>query len=85
MLVEEAGQVLEVHVLASLVPSIQHLILIGDPLQLRPTINTYGNFRCTEILRLYSPLPQVCQWIIRKGNSYTDSTCHCLNGCQRQG
>ncbi|CAL1707171.1 unnamed protein product [Somion occarium] len=42
MLVEEAGQVLEAHVLGSLVPSIQHLILIGDPLQLRPTINNYG-------------------------------------------
>lgn len=42
MLVEEAGQVLEAHVLGSLVPSIQHLILIGDPLQLRPTLNNYG-------------------------------------------
>jgi superfamily I DNA and/or RNA helicase len=41
MLVEEAGQVLEAHVLGSLVPSIQHLILIGDPLQLRPTLNNY--------------------------------------------
>ncbi|PCH43420.1 nucleoside triphosphate hydrolase protein [Wolfiporia cocos MD-104 SS10] len=42
MLVEEAGQVLEAHVLGSLVPSIQHLILIGDPLQLRPTLNNYS-------------------------------------------
>ncbi len=42
MLVEEAGQVLEAHVLGSLVPSIQQLILIGDPLQLRPTLNNYG-------------------------------------------
>ena len=41
MLVEEAGQVLEAHVLGSLVPSVQHLILIGDPLQLRPTLNNY--------------------------------------------
>ncbi|KIO31502.1 hypothetical protein M407DRAFT_67906 [Tulasnella calospora MUT 4182] len=41
LLVEEAGQVLEAHILASLVPSIQHLILIGDPLQLRPTIENY--------------------------------------------
>lgn len=43
MLVEEAGQVLEAHVLGCLVDTIQHLILIGDPLQLRPGINTYGN------------------------------------------
>jgi superfamily I DNA and/or RNA helicase len=41
MLVEEAGQVLEAHVLGSLVPSVEHLILIGDPLQLRPTLNNY--------------------------------------------
>ena len=42
MLVEEAGQVLEAHILGALVPSIQHVILIGDPQQLRPTINNYG-------------------------------------------
>ncbi|KAH8119264.1 P-loop containing nucleoside triphosphate hydrolase protein [Phellopilus nigrolimitatus] len=42
MLVEEAGQVLESHVLASLVESVEHLVLIGDPLQLRPTLNNYG-------------------------------------------
>jgi hypothetical protein len=41
MLVEEAGQVLEAHILGSLVPSVDHLILIGDPLQLRPTLNNY--------------------------------------------
>ncbi|KZT72216.1 P-loop containing nucleoside triphosphate hydrolase protein [Daedalea quercina L-15889] len=42
MLVEEAGQVLEAHVLGSLVQSVQHLILIGDPLQLRPTLNNFS-------------------------------------------
>ncbi|KAF8332045.1 uncharacterized protein EI90DRAFT_3056359 [Cantharellus anzutake] len=42
LVVEEAGQVLEAHVLSSLVPSVQHLILIGDPLQLRPTISNYS-------------------------------------------
>ncbi|KAI0812709.1 P-loop containing nucleoside triphosphate hydrolase protein [Irpex lacteus] len=42
LLVEEAGQVLEAHILGSLVPSIQHTILIGDPLQLRPTLNNYA-------------------------------------------
>ena len=41
MLVEEAGQVLEAHVLGSLVQSVQHTILIGDPRQLRPTLNNY--------------------------------------------
>ncbi|KAL5513488.1 hypothetical protein ACEPAH_3887 [Sanghuangporus vaninii] len=42
MIVEEAGQVLESHVLASLMDSVQHLVLIGDPLQLRPTLNNYA-------------------------------------------
>ncbi|KZT10660.1 P-loop containing nucleoside triphosphate hydrolase protein [Laetiporus sulphureus 93-53] len=42
MLVEEAGQVLEAHVLGSLVPTVEHLILIGDPLQLRPTLNNFS-------------------------------------------
>ncbi|KAG8944441.1 hypothetical protein FRC03_002079, partial [Tulasnella sp. 419] len=41
LLVEEAGQVLEAHILSSLVPSIQHMILIGDPQQLRPTLANY--------------------------------------------
>jgi AAA domain len=42
LLVEEAGQVLEAHILGSLVRSIEHVIMIGDPKQLRPTVNNYG-------------------------------------------
>ncbi|KAF9023025.1 P-loop containing nucleoside triphosphate hydrolase protein [Hymenopellis radicata] len=42
LVVEEAGQVLESHILASLVPSVEHLICIGDPEQLRPTLANYG-------------------------------------------
>ncbi|KAK0470915.1 hypothetical protein IW261DRAFT_1586260 [Armillaria novae-zelandiae] len=42
LIVEEAGQVLEAHILCSLVPSVQHLICIGDPLQLRPTLANYS-------------------------------------------
>ncbi|KAH7335672.1 hypothetical protein B0J17DRAFT_667287 [Rhizoctonia solani] len=41
MIVEEAGQVLESHILASLVESVQHIVMIGDPLQLRPSVNSY--------------------------------------------
>lgn len=36
---------MEAHILGSLVPSIEHLILIGDPLQLRPTLNNFCEFR----------------------------------------
>lgn len=36
---------MEAHILANLVPSIKHLIMIGDPLQLRPTLNNYSKSR----------------------------------------
>jgi superfamily I DNA and/or RNA helicase len=45
LLIEEAGQVLEAHVIGSLVQSIEHVIMIGDPFQLRPTISNYGSFK----------------------------------------
>ncbi|KXH30511.1 hypothetical protein CSAL01_09232 [Colletotrichum salicis] len=38
---EEAGEVLEAHVLAALLPTIEHAILIGDHLQLRPQIQDW--------------------------------------------
>lgn len=41
MLCEEAGEVLEAHTLVTLLPSIEHLILIGDHLQLKPHIQNY--------------------------------------------
>ena len=42
VIVEEAGEVLEAHVLASLSESTKHLILIGDHKQLRPKVETYN-------------------------------------------
>lgn len=38
---EEAGEVLEAHLLTALLPSVEHAILIGDHLQLRPSIKNY--------------------------------------------
>lgn len=38
---EEAGEVLEAHLLTALLPSIEHAVLIGDHLQLRPSIHNY--------------------------------------------
>ena len=40
LICEEAGEVLESHVLTTLLPTIEHAILIGDHLQLRPKIST---------------------------------------------
>ncbi|KAF8263570.1 hypothetical protein EI94DRAFT_1772886 [Lactarius quietus] len=42
LMVEEAGQVLEAHILASLVTSVEHLICIGDPKQLRPNLANFA-------------------------------------------
>jgi hypothetical protein len=42
LVVEEAAEVLEAHILASLVPSIEHLILIGDHQQLRPKVESHN-------------------------------------------
>ena len=41
ILVEEAGEVLEAHVVTSLTASVEHLILIGDHQQLRPKVESY--------------------------------------------
>ena len=41
VIVEEAAEILEPSLLASLTPSVQHLIFIGDHKQLRPQVDTY--------------------------------------------
>ncbi|KAF9077135.1 P-loop containing nucleoside triphosphate hydrolase protein [Rhodocollybia butyracea] len=41
LLVEEAGEILESHVLTSLNPNSKQIILIGDHKQLRPKVNNY--------------------------------------------
>ena len=41
IIIEEAGEVLEAHVLSSLQPTTKHLILIGDHKQLRPKLEHY--------------------------------------------
>ncbi|KXX75859.1 NFX1-type zinc finger-containing protein 1 [Madurella mycetomatis] len=67
MLCEEAGEVLEAHTLTALLPSVEHAILIGDHLQLRPQIqndqlkstNYYGSqysLDCSLFERLVRPL-----------------------------
>ncbi|KAF1814036.1 P-loop containing nucleoside triphosphate hydrolase protein [Eremomyces bilateralis CBS 781.70] len=41
VLVEEAGEILECHILTALAPTVKQLVLIGDHKQLRPKINNY--------------------------------------------
>ncbi|GIX90968.1 NFX1-type zinc finger-containing protein 1 [Caerostris extrusa] len=49
LIVEEAAQVLESHIIASLLPSTQHLILIGDHKQLRAIP---ANYELSEVYNL---------------------------------
>lgn len=42
VLLEEAGEILEPHVLAALTQETKQLVLIGDHLQLRPKVNSYN-------------------------------------------
>lgn len=53
MLCEEAGEVLEAHILTALLPSVEQAILIGDHEQLRPQIQNY---------QLQSTNPNGCQY-----------------------
>ncbi|RYP53611.1 hypothetical protein DL768_001475 [Monosporascus sp. mg162] len=39
---EEAAEVVEAHVISALMPSVEHLVQIGDHQQLRPQINNYS-------------------------------------------
>ncbi|KAK4228087.1 putative AAA family ATPase [Podospora fimiseda] len=41
LLVEEAGEILESHILTAMTPSVKQIILIGDHKQLRPKYNNY--------------------------------------------
>jgi len=42
LLLEEAGEVLEAHVISSLSASVKHVIMIGDHKQLRPKVETHN-------------------------------------------
>lgn len=41
VIVEEAAEIFEAHIITSLSPKCQHLILIGDHVQLRPNPSVY--------------------------------------------
>lgn len=82
IIVEEAGQVLEAHTLASLVDSVEHLVLVGDHLQLRPPISNYGrrlwNFHDSKLIIN----AQRCRWRTPKAKS-TVWTAPSLNDSRR--
>jgi AAA domain-containing protein len=54
VVIEEAGELLEAHTLTSFLPHVEHAILIGDDLQLRPQINSYDLSRESSAGARYS-------------------------------
>ncbi|CAH2265116.1 jg9273 [Pararge aegeria aegeria] len=61
VIVEEAAEVLEAHIVASLTPKCQHLILIGDHKQLRPSAAHY------ELAKNYNLDISLFERMIRNG------------------
>ena len=51
VVVEEAAEVLEAHILCGLAPSTQQLILIGDHLQLRPKVQVSHTLLSSQFLK----------------------------------
>lgn len=69
VMVEEAGEILEAHVITALSPSVKQLILIGDHKQLRPKVN---NYKLTiEKGEGFDLNVSLFERLIRQGNSYT--------------
>uniref|UniRef100_A0A914PRP9 NFX1-type zinc finger-containing protein 1 n=1 Tax=Panagrolaimus davidi TaxID=227884 RepID=A0A914PRP9_9BILA len=64
VIVEEAAEVLEAHSLTSLTPACQHLILIGDHKQLRPSAAVY------ELARKYHMEVSLFERLINNGYPY---------------
>lgn len=69
VLVEEAGEILEAHVITSLGPSVKQLILIGDHKQLRPKINSYK--LTVEKGEGFDLNVSLFERLIRQGHQYT--------------
>ena len=65
LMIEEAGQVLESHILASLTPNLKQLVLIGDHQQLKPAVATY------ELALKYRLDLSLFERLIRNGFPFT--------------
>ncbi|CAB4477601.1 unnamed protein product [Rhizophagus irregularis] len=68
---EEAGEVLEAHILSALTPSTQHLILIGDHNQLRPSVSTYSLSMESQIGEIYQLNKSLFERFVDGNNAIT--------------
>ncbi|ODA79016.1 hypothetical protein RJ55_04606 [Drechmeria coniospora] len=72
VLVEEAGEILEAHVVSALGPSVKQLILIGDHKQLRPKV---GSYRLTvEMGEGFDLNESLFERLIKHGHKFTSLT-----------
>ncbi|RDA90958.1 hypothetical protein CP533_3079 [Ophiocordyceps camponoti-saundersi (nom. inval.)] len=69
VLVEEAGEILEAHVVAALGPSVKQLCLIGDHKQLRPKVSNYK--LTVEKGEGFDLNVSLFERLIRQGHPYT--------------
>ncbi|WKX99928.1 hypothetical protein Q1695_014641 [Nippostrongylus brasiliensis] len=63
--VEEAALVLEAHTLSTLLPSVEHVVLIGDHQQLKPSAEVY------ELAREYHLDVSMFERLVRNGHPYS--------------
>ncbi|PKY55180.1 P-loop containing nucleoside triphosphate hydrolase protein [Rhizophagus irregularis] len=66
---EEAGEVLEAHILSALTPSTQHLILIGDHNQLRPNVATFTLSMDSQIGKNYQLDQSLFERLVKGDNA----------------
>ncbi|KAG9293587.1 hypothetical protein G9A89_005590 [Geosiphon pyriformis] len=66
---EEAGEVLEAHILTSLSKATQHMILIGDHKQLRPHLSTYSLSMDSPIGKNYELDKSLFERLVRGDNA----------------
>ncbi|CAG8179548.1 unnamed protein product [Penicillium salamii] len=79
MICEEAGEVLEPHLLTAFLPSVEHAVLIGDQQQLRPRVQSYdlsrenpqGGSRYSLDVSLFERLVNSDKTPIDCGHSYS--------------
>ncbi|GAO16373.1 hypothetical protein UVI_02049720 [Ustilaginoidea virens] len=69
VLVEEAGEILEAHIVTALGPSVKKLVLIGDHKQLRPKVNSYD--LTVEKGDGYNLNVSLFERLIQQGHAYT--------------
>ncbi|KAL4453718.1 hypothetical protein ABPG74_009614 [Tetrahymena malaccensis] len=66
VILEEAGQILETHLIPLLKPGLQQIIMIGDHQQLKPSVQNY------QIEQLYNYNQSMLERLISKGVEYVE-------------